>query len=177
MSRLSFAISTLLVALAVSGFAAAKGKSSKTCRHGGLTDSEGRKVRCLTRAEAEQLGEDSQPSDPPEVDDAPKKRLPSVEVRATFQKGKTGIAKQRLTNNANVFARCIADHGGLKKARAEVRIRFQVAPSGRARDVSVSKRRSVAPAAARCIASAIQGSFVGVPSEQPTVGTAVLRFE
>jgi hypothetical protein len=86
------------------------------------------------------------------------------------------VAKQRLSANADVYARCVADHGGLTKERGEVRIRFQVAKSGRAREVSVSKRRFVAPSAARCIAEAIDGAFVGVPSELPTVGTAVLRL-
>lgn len=175
MSRSAFALLSLAFTLTASGAALAKGKAK--CRHGGLTDSRGRVVRCLTRAEAEQLAEESAPdADTSEPAPEPKKSLPTVEIRATFIKGKTGVATQRLSSNAIVFARCVADHGGLKKNRAEVRIRFQVSPKGRARDVSVSKRRFVAPSAARCIAEAIDGSFVGVPAEQPTVGTAVLRL-
>lgn len=177
MSRITFALLSFAVALAVSDGAAAKGKSSRSrCRWGGLSDSRGRHVRCLTRAEAQQLADESPAPEADSADDEPKKSLPVVEVRATFERGKTGVAKQRLAANTNVYARCVADHGGLTRERGEVRIRFQVAKSGRAREVSVSKRRFVAPAAARCIAEAIDGTFVGVPSEQPTIGTAVLRL-
>ncbi len=177
MSRITIALLSFAVALAVGDVATAKGKSSRSrCRWGGLSDSRGRHTRCLTRAEAQQLTEESASAEPESADDEPKKSLPVVEVRATFERGKTGVAKQRLSANADVYARCVADHGGLTKERGEVRIRFQVAKSGRAREVSVSKRRFVAPSAARCIAEAIDGTFVGVPSEQPTVGTAVLRL-
>lgn len=177
MSRSKYAVLTFAIALAVCGGALAKGKTArKHCRYGGLSDSRGKVVRCLTRAEAEQLSAETENADPPQSDEEPKKSLPSVDVRATFQQGKTGVAKQRLASNSIVYARCVADHGGLKRAQAEVRIRFHVTPKGRARDVSISRRRNVAPAAARCIADAINGSFVGVPADQPTVGTAVLRM-
>jgi hypothetical protein len=177
MSRITFALLAFSAALVVGGAASAKGKASRSrCRYGGLSDSRGRHVRCLTRAEAQQLEDESAAPEPESGDDTPRKSLPVVEVRATFERGKTGVAKQRLSANAAVFARCVADHGGLTKERGEVRIRFQVAKSGRAREVSVSKRRFVAPSAARCIAESIDGTFLGVPSEQPTVGTAVLRL-
>jgi hypothetical protein len=166
-----------VASLLIFGTVLAKDKPRSHCRWGGLSDERGRVVRCLTRAESKQLGEQPAASDRDDADEEPpKRRLPSVEVRATFQRGRTGVATQRLSGNAAAFARCVADHGGLKKARAEVRIRFQVSPAGRARDVSVSKRRFVSAAAARCIAGAIDGWFVGIPSLQPTIGTAVLRL-
>jgi hypothetical protein len=75
------------------------------------------------------------------------------------------------------YAKCVADHGGLKDRSGTVDVRFLVRSKGIAEGVSVQKRVNVSPEAARCVAEVVDRRRVGVP-DAPLVGaTVTIKFE
>lgn len=75
------------------------------------------------------------------------------------------------------YARCVAEHGGLRDRSGEVHVRFLVRSEGIAEGVSVQKRVNVSAEGARCVAEIVDRRRVGAP-DAPLVGaTVVVKFD
>ncbi len=95
---------------------------------------------------------------------------PVVADQGELSAGKLSQAKDR-------YAKCVAEHGGLKDKTGEVHVRFLVRSKGIAEGVSVHKQSNVSSEAARCVAQVVDRRRVGVP-DAPLVGaTVIIKFE
>ncbi|HEY5961155.1 MAG TPA: hypothetical protein VIV60_31575, partial [Polyangiaceae bacterium] len=74
------------------------------------------------------------------------------------------------------YQACVANNGGLRHPRAELRIRFHVDAHGLAREASVSRRRFISVKAARCISRVVTHHLVGPPKSKANVGTLLIQF-
>jgi hypothetical protein len=158
------------------------------CAWGRVANGRGLIVRCLTQAEAAELGR-ARPGTPGVI--APPLPVPEAGIpdatplalgaelrglRVTADVGKLNEAEKKLTAAKDRYLDCIAKNGGLEDQKAEVHVRFLVRARGRAEGVSVARRSGLSSQAAQCVAEVVDRRAVGVP-EEPIVGaTAVIQF-
>ncbi|HEY6723798.1 MAG TPA: hypothetical protein VI197_07185, partial [Polyangiaceae bacterium] len=93
----------------------------------------------------------------------------------TADQGTLSIGRLHMPKDR--YAKCVDDNGGLEGKDGEVHVRFLVRGEvSRAEGVSVSKRRNLSPAAAKCVADVVDRRRVGTP-DTPMVGaTLVIKF-
>jgi hypothetical protein len=165
------------------------------CPWGRLSNGKGMLVRCITRAEADELsaakatpkptastapstapsasGSAAPPSEPP-PEDASAYTLKSLTV--TADEGKLALAEKKLRAAKDKLLECLVEHGGLEKHEGEVHVRFLASARGRAEGVSVHKRTAMSDAAAQCIANVVDRRPVGTPAAPMVGATAVIKF-
>jgi len=164
------------------------------CAWGRIGNGKGMLVRCLSEQEAVALAkgtvpvpvktepdaatkapaEGTTPDKPAEGDD--KQGALTVDVGPlTADQGTLSIGRLHLPKDR--YAKCVEDNGGLEGKDGEVHVRFLVRGEvSRAEGVSVSKRRNLSQAAAKCVADVVDRRRVGTP-DTPMVGaTLVIKF-
>lgn len=193
-----FAVAAVASAQSSTGGATSPGNASAKARYpydpacawGRIANGKGMLVRCLNEQEAIALAKGTAPvpakaepeasANPPADDkpasDAAKAGPLSVEVGPiTADQGKLSIGRLHVPKDR--YAKCVEDNGGLEGKDGEVHVRFLVRGEvSRAEGVSVSKRRNLSSAAAKCVADVVDRRRVGTP-DAPMVGaTLVIKF-
>ncbi|HEU5076049.1 MAG TPA: hypothetical protein VFU02_17770 [Polyangiaceae bacterium] len=187
---------SLLVVAAVASAQSAKARYpyDPACAWGRIANGKGMLVRCLSEQEAVALAKGTAPVPVKAAADATEKPAseganpdapgdeqtktgpltvdvgPITADQGTLSIGRLHVPKDR-------YAKCVEDNGGLEGKDAEVHVRFLVRGEvSRAEGVSVSKRRNLSPAAAKCVADVVDRRRVGTP-DAPMVGaTLVIKF-
>jgi hypothetical protein len=179
-------------ALAQPGDSTSRYPYDPACPWGRIANGKGMIVRCISRAEAEELfsrGRAATPAAsagaappgsaaPPSASSSPPGVLAiGVQVGPVLvDQGKLPLAEGKLAAPKDRYAECVAKAGGLTGPNGEVHVRFLVRARGRAEGVSVAKRAGVTPEAARCVAEVVDRRLVGTP-DVPMVGaTVVIKF-
>ena len=185
--------------LAVAAVASAQSAKARypydpACAWGRIANGKGMLVRCLSEQEAVALAKGTAPvpvktepdaalkpatdgagADNPTADSAKPGPL-TVEVGPiTADQGTLSIGRLHVPKDR--YAKCVEDNGGLEGKDGEVHVRFLVRGEvSRAEGVSVSKRRNLSQAAAKCVADVVDRRRVGTP-DTPMVGaTLVIKF-
>ena len=165
------------------------------CAWGRIGNGKGMLVRCLSEQEAVALAKGTAPvpakADPeaaakPAGDGAAASAEKPPEAASsgpltvdvgpiTADQGTLSIGRLHMPKDR--YAQCVQDNGGLEGKDGEVQVRFLVRGEvSRAEGVSVSKRRNVTAAAAKCVADVVDRRRVGTP-DAPMVGaTLVIKF-
>jgi len=183
---------SLLAVAAVASAQSAKARYpyDPACAWGRIANGKGMLVRCLSEQEAVALAKGTAPvpakSEPtdgatkPAAEDTPapegKSGPLTVEVGPiTADQGTLSIGRLHLPKDR--YAKCVEDNGGVEGKDGEVHVRFLVRGEvSRAEGVSVSKRRNLTAAAAKCVADVVDRRRVGTP-DTPMVGaTLVIKF-
>lgn len=183
---------SLLAVAAVASAQSAKARYpyDPACAWGRIANGKGMLVRCLSEQEAVALAKGTAPvpakAEPtdgatkPAAEDAPAPEVKSgpltVEVGPiTADQGTLSIGRLHLPKDR--YAKCVEDNGGVEGKDGEVHVRFLVRGEvSRAEGVSVSKRRNLTAAAAKCVADVVDRRRVGTP-DTPMVGaTLVIKF-
>ena len=160
------------------------------CEWGRLADGRGMLIRCLTRAEAASLKGAGSAAAAPTPTRAPsgtpatastssgaKQKLAVTVGPVHAEHGQLPEAVRKLKRAEDRFRACVTDNGGLTRRQGEVQVRFLVRERGRAEGVSVSKRRSLSAAAAKCVADVVDRRSVGLPEAPIVAATLVVQFE
>jgi len=165
------------------------------CAWGRIANGKGMLVRCLSEQEAVALAKGTAPvpvkADPDAATKAPVdgttpdkpaegEAKPDGPLKVdvgplTADQGTLSIGRLHLPKDR--YAKCVEDNGGLEGKDGEVHVRFLVRGEvSLAEGVSVSRRRNLSQAAAKCVADVVDRRRVGTP-DSPMVGaTLVIKF-
>ncbi|HMA95420.1 MAG TPA: hypothetical protein VKP30_22180 [Polyangiaceae bacterium] len=96
-------------------------------------------------------------------------------VSVAADEGELPLAKRKLAVPLDRYAKCVAEHGGLKSSVGQVEVRFLVRERGRAEGAGPEKYQGMSEAAANCIAQVVDRRQTGSPAGPVVGATAIIR--